>query len=101
MGEDNSQNEINKEQISNQSVVPPIDRSKFKRQEVTRQPVSSESKKVETISFEEWYSMQEKNIPSHHHREILKADFKGQGIIGEATKDQFDMALKKYGVDLK
>ena len=54
----------------------------------------------ELIDFEHWYSMREEAIPAQHHREILKADFKGQKVPALATMDQFDNALRKYGVEL-
>jgi hypothetical protein len=53
------------------------------------------------VAFEEWYAQREKAIPAQHHREILRADFKGQGLKeGMATIADFDKALKRYGVTL-
>jgi hypothetical protein len=54
----------------------------------------------ELVDFETWYSIREPKIPGHHHREIIKADFKGRKVPALATMAQFDEALKKYGVKL-
>ena len=79
-------------------VIPPIERgNKFKKSESTKAATAA----VELLSFEEWFALREKSIPSHHHREILKADFKGQKVPDKATADQFDSALARYGVKLK
>ena len=52
------------------------------------------------MKFETWHAYREKAIPQHHYREILKADFKAQGIKDMATIAEFDKALKRYGVVL-
>ena len=54
----------------------------------------------ELVEFETWYSQREAQIPSHHHKEILKADFRGRKVPALATMAQFDDALRKYGVKL-
>lgn len=54
----------------------------------------------ELYSFEEWYAQRSDKIPAHHHKEILKADFKGRKVPELASMDEFDAALKKYGVKL-
>lgn len=74
-------------------MIPPIDRSSKLRR-------NDSAKREELVSFDEWYSLREKQIPRHHHKEILKADFKGQKMPEKATMDQFDSALIKYGVKL-
>lgn len=52
------------------------------------------------MKFEAWHAYREKSIPPHHYREILKADFKAQGVNEVATIAEFDRALKRYGVSL-
>lgn len=52
------------------------------------------------VEFEEWFSARENLIPAHHHREIIKADFKARKVPKLATMDQFDEALRQYGVNL-
>lgn len=52
------------------------------------------------VEFEEWFSQREKLIPAHHHREIIRADFLARKVPKLATMDQFDEALRKYGVRL-
>ncbi len=54
----------------------------------------------EAVEFETWFAAREKQIPRHHHREILKADFNARGLEDMATMADWDAALKMYGVDL-
>lgn len=61
-------------------------------------PLAPEEEKHE---FESWYALRSKKIPAHHHKEILKADFKARGLTDSETLEAFDAALKKYGVILK
>lgn len=69
----------------------------------------SKSKKTEkqmpkapqpTVGFDVWFAMREKKIPSQHLREIIWADFKGQGLSNRETLAVYDAALAKYGVKL-
>lgn len=53
-----------------------------------------------TIDFNVWYAMREKKIPAQHLREIIWADFKGQGLSNKETLATYDAALAKYGVKL-
>jgi hypothetical protein len=55
---------------------------------------------LQKMEFETWFAMREKAIPQQHRREILKADFKAQGVKTLSTMSEFDKALKKYGVVL-
>ena len=52
------------------------------------------------VSFNEWHIMREPLIPAQHNKEILRADFIGQGLKGKATMQDFDRALARYGVKL-
>jgi hypothetical protein len=60
-----------------------------------------EQGQLELVDFEEWYALRSTNIPSQHHKEILKADFKGRKVPVMATLADFDGALKEYGVELE
>ena len=83
---------------------------KFKREneveetisDITAEDTNTEAEEAgeELVDFEHWYSIREAAIPAQHHREILKADFKGQKVPTLATMAQLDNALKKYGVKL-
>ena len=55
---------------------------------------------VPTVAFNVWFAMREKRIPARHLREIIWADFKGQGLSNTETVAAFDAALAKYGVKL-
>ena len=52
------------------------------------------------VDFDGWYGARASKIPGHHHKEIIKADFKGRKMPVMATMAEFDAALKKYGVSL-
>lgn len=52
------------------------------------------------IDFNVWFAMREKKIPQQHLREIIWADFVGQGLSGKEALETFDAALAKYGVKL-
>lgn len=56
--------------------------------------------KVPTVDFNVWFAMREKKIPAQHMREIIWADFKGQGLSAKETVAVYDAALTKYGVKL-
>lgn len=55
---------------------------------------------VPTVEFDVWFALREKRIPSQHLREIIWADFRGQGLSKYATMAAYDEALTKYGVKL-
>lgn len=52
------------------------------------------------MTFEEWYALREGQIPTHHYKEIIKADFMARKVLEIATLSEFDLALKKYGIEL-
>lgn len=70
--------------------------SKFKKS-VQAAPVEES---VPKVAFNVWYAMREKRIPARHMREIIWADFQGQGLSKNETVETFDAALVKYGVAL-
>ena len=45
-------------------------------------------------------ALREAAIPRQHKKEILLADFMGQGLKVKATVADFDKALARYGVKL-
>jgi hypothetical protein len=52
------------------------------------------------VDFDTWFALRSSRIPLHHHKEIIRADFKGRGVPTIATVEVFDNALKKYGIKL-
>lgn len=52
------------------------------------------------VEFNVWFAMREKRIPSQHLREIIWADFKGQGLFPRETVATYDQALRSYGIEL-
>jgi hypothetical protein len=55
---------------------------------------------AETMEFETWFAKREDDIPKHHHREILVADFKSRGLGQCHSMEEWDAALRKYGVNI-
>jgi hypothetical protein len=59
------------------------------------------SSKSNDIEFDAWFSLRSKQIPVCHHKEVILAAFKGQGLSALEPLDRFDRALKKYGITLE
>jgi hypothetical protein len=55
---------------------------------------------IPMVDFDGWYGARRSRIPVHHHKEILKADFKARKMPVMGTMAQFDEMLKLYGVKL-
>lgn len=77
-------------------------RNKGKKSEVieimiVEKPIIIEQK-VETISFDAWWSMRTKLIPKNHTKEVIMVDFKARGLKLLETIENFDAALVKYGI---
>jgi hypothetical protein len=67
---------------------------------MTNQDNKEQKPAEDKVSFDLWYGARSKRIPSHHYKEILKADFKARMVPTLATMAEFDAALSKYGVKL-
>jgi hypothetical protein len=50
------------------------------------------------VHFESWFHQRKNIIPGIHKKEVIQADFKSRGLGAEATMEQFDRALKLYGI---
>ena len=57
-----------------------------------------EMPEVPEVDFETWWVLRSGRIPAHHHKEIVKADFKGRGLGHKASMAEYDAALKAYGL---
>lgn len=53
-----------------------------------------------TLDFDVWFAMREKKIPAQHLKEIVWADFKGQGLSKQELAATYDAAMLRYGVKL-
>lgn len=62
---------------------------------------AEEAPTKETIDFDGWWAMRATRIPSQHHKEVVKADFRGRGLSTKETMEDYDIALSKYGVKLQ
>lgn len=56
--------------------------------------------KEKKVSFDSWYKQRLHKIPKMHIKEIILADFKARGLGKSETLDDFDKALKLYGVEI-
>ena len=52
------------------------------------------------VSYDSWYHQRSTKIPKQHLKEIIMADFTSRGLGKEATMEEYDKALKLYGVKL-
>ena len=52
------------------------------------------------VDFDAWFVMRGSKIPKHHHKEIIQADFKGRGLKQHESLEDFDAALRMYGINL-
>jgi hypothetical protein len=52
------------------------------------------------VSFDAWWAVTAKKIPTQHHKEVVMADFKARGLSKNETMDAYNKALKQYGVKL-
>lgn len=59
-----------------------------------------QSTTVAKVDFNTWFMIRKSLIPSHHHKEIIKADFMARKVPDIGTMDEFDAALEKYGLKL-
>lgn len=59
-----------------------------------------ESSTEPKFDFDTWFTVRRNDIPKHHHKEIIKADFKARGLPALCTMQEFDSALEKYGLKL-
>lgn len=60
-------------------------------------PVAAKDK---AVSFDSWFHQRKDSIPKHHMKEVIAADFKARGLDKEATIEQYDKALRLYGIKL-
>ena len=76
-------------------------KAKIKQMEATKREEAPVAVKAEKkLSFDSWYHIRKHKIPKQHMKEILIADFKSRGLGNEATMEEYDKALKLYGVKL-
>ena len=84
----------------NNDGVLTVDELTISESVVPAEPVSAPQPEEVLVDFEEWYALREGAIPAHHHKEIIKADFKARKLGDKASIRDFDNALKKYGITL-
>lgn len=54
--------------------------------------------KERKVSFDSWHHQRAHKIPKMHVKEIILADFKARGLGLSETMEDYDNALKLYGV---
>jgi hypothetical protein len=52
------------------------------------------------VHFDAWWAVMHKKLPLHHHKEVIKADFKARGLSMHETMTVFTDALGQYGIKL-
>lgn len=67
-----------------------------KKKEEKNQNVPKDTK----VTFDSWYHLRASKIPKQHMKEIIAADFKARKLSDMESIEDFDNALKQYGVKL-
>ena len=75
-------------------------KAKIKEMETKKREETITIKPDKKVSFDSWYHQRKNKIPKQHMKEILAADFKSRGLGQEATMEEYDKALKLYGIKL-
>jgi len=75
-------------------------KAKIKEMENKKREESVVIQPDKKVSFDSWYHQRKSKIPKQHMKEILAADFKSRGLKQEATMEEYDKALKLYGIKL-
>lgn len=73
-------------------------KDKIKKMESEQRAPSINKDKV--IPFDSWFYHRKDSIPRHHMKEVIMADFKARGLGKEATVEQYDKALRMYGIKI-
>jgi len=74
-------------------------KAEIKKMEYSKR-IEKPVKADKVVSFESWYHQRSNKIPKQHVREIIMADFTSRGLGNKATMEEYDKALKLYGVKL-
>lgn len=53
---------------------------------------------AELVEFDVWWVMRSERIPPHHMKEVIKADMNARGLTDKESLEDFDEALKDYGI---
>ena len=76
-------------------------KSKIKEMESLKREENAVATEPDVVmSFDTWYHQKKDKIPKRHMKEIILADFKARGLESEATQEEFDKALRLYGIKL-
>lgn len=59
-----------------------------------------QEEQAQKIDFDGWWASRAKLIAPQHHKEIVKADFRGRGLSTLETMEDYDDALREYGIKL-
>lgn len=80
---------------------PQVDLKSIKEYEKAQRASSSNEKKTELVSFDQWWANKNlgAKLPSHL-KEILKADAKGRGLADLSDSEQWDWAAKQFGLNI-
>lgn len=75
--------------------IKEMEQAKRKKEAPKVEPVGPQK-----VSFNDWYARRKGQIPSHHRKEVILADFKARKLQEFETMEKFDAALKLYGIKL-
>ena len=71
-----------------------------KMEEEKRKQIAELIPKDKKVSFDSLYHQRSHKIPKLHVKEIILADFTARGLSKQETIEEYDKALKQYGVSI-
>lgn len=79
---------------------PALEQEQEHMRQVPEEPKVEQVLEEPRVDFDSWFAIRAGQIPAHHRKEIIKADFKARKTPDVATIAEFDKALEQYGVKL-
>lgn len=70
-------------------------------QQVEEAPQAPAVEEPPKVDFDAWWATVQTKLAAHHHKEIVKADFRGRGLTSMETMKDYHNALAQYGVKLR
>lgn len=83
-----------------EEAAPQVEAAAPQEQAPEAEAAAPQEEAAPKLDFDAWFAMRGSKIPPQHHKEIVKADFKGRGLDQCESLEDFDAALRKYGVRL-
>lgn len=79
-----------------------IDMKSIKEYEKAQRAKSQpQEDRVLEVSFDQWWADKASSLKlAHHMKEIVRADFRGRGLVNSNTLEKWDWAAKQFGLNV-